>query len=82
MSYLLDAADALPEQTLGEVMHEIAESRERARMICTDELRARAKRRVSELYSAFPDNPADYTRGKRDAYSTVLRWLDELEGRD
>lgn len=76
---LCEMIDTLPDETRDQVMYEVAESRERARMIDPDELRARAKRRISELRprpSVFPD----YRGGKRDAYSTVLRWLDELEG--
>ena len=75
----LAAIDAIPEQTLSAVMLEIAESRERARMIDPDKLRARAERRISEIplrSSVF----LDYRTGKGDAYRQVLRWLDELEG--
>ncbi len=76
MSYLLPAIDVIPDQTLEEVMLEIAESRERARMVDPDELRVRVKRRLSLLKGHIPD----YRRGKREAYMDVLRWLDELEG--
>ncbi len=78
---LREMIDVLPDETLSEVMYETAQSREQARMIDPDELRARAKRRLFELYSPFPDYHADYRTGKRDAYRTVLRWLNELEGR-
>ncbi len=79
-TYLKDAIDAIPETTRDEVMLEVSESREQARMIDGGELKQRLGRRIFELrgHWGFPD----YRRGKVEAYQTVLRWLDELEGRE
>ncbi len=81
---LCEMIDTIPDETLSEVMYEVSECRgvpAQARMIDPDELRARAKRRLSELAAERPFVLPDYRAGKGEAYGTVLRWLDELEGR-
>lgn len=72
--------EQLPDESLADVMWEIAEEREKPQLIDADELRRRVTRHYQEAYARRPA-VGDDTVMRRRWFGDVLAVIDDLQGR-